>query len=156
MVNVYIEARVAIHLIDRKLDQIQSIAEEFPAELIWERPLPDLVSLGNLICHVAGSMRDWIENGLAQGSWERDRDHEFQRSDGMQKGELVTHFVETREHCGSFLTEIDEEAWSQRRVFRNSEYTVRDIVLQQAEHIAYHAGQAAFLRRLVANLEATK
>ena len=156
MPKPFIEARVALHLIDRKLEQIGYIAVEFPSNRIWERPLPDMVSLGNLICHVAGSMRDWFENGLAQGNWERDRQYEFARRDGMTKTELVQHLVEMRAGCDPFLIQIDESRWNESRYFRDSEYTIREIVFQQVEHVAYHAGQAAFLRRLVADLEGTK
>ena len=145
----------AIQLIDRKLDQIRRIADEFPKERLWDRPRPDMVSLGNLICHVAGSMRDWLENGLGQGDWKRDRPNEFQRENGLDRHALVSHLDETRDHCDSFLSTIDAATWNQTRAFRNKSFTVRQIVLQQMEHVAYHAGQAAFLRRIVADLEPT-
>ena len=152
MAETFLEAQIAIQLFDRKLDQIRRIANEFPADKIWIRPQPDMVSLGNLICHVAGSMRDWLENGLGQGAWQRDRQREFDRDSDLNREALIQHLDETRQHCDSFLAQIDATTWNQERPFRDSSYTVRVIVLQQLDHAAYHAGQAAFLRRIVGDL----
>ena len=155
MAETFIEAQVAIQFIDRRLNQVRSIVAEFPAENVWQRPLPNMVSIGNLICHVAGSMRDWFENGLGQGDWKRDRRQEFDRENGADAHSLLQHLDDTREHCETFLATIGEETWNETRRFRNKSYTVREIVLQQLEHVAYHAGQAAFLRRIVADLQPT-
>ena len=148
-----VEAEVALRFVDHNLDQIRSIVAEFPGERLWQRPQSNMVSLGNLVCHVAGSMRDWIENGLGQGDWRRDRQREFDRENGMEAEALIQHLDATRDHCATFLAAIDEQTWCQARTFRIKSYTVRDIVLHQLEHVAYHAGQAAFLRRIVAELD---
>ena len=153
MAEMFVEVQAVMQLFDRKLDQIRRIANEFPAERIWTRPQPDMVSLGNLICHVAGSMRDWLENGLGQGAWQRDRQREFIREGDLDRQALIQHLDDTRRHCDSFLAQIDAAAWDQSRPFRDKSFAVREIVLCQLEHAAYHAGQAAFLRRIVAELE---
>jgi len=155
MAETFIEAEAAMQLVDRRLEQLRSIAREFPSEKVWQRPDANMISLGNLICHVAGSMRDWFENGLGQGDWDRDRQHEFDRNGGMDAQALIEHLDDTRERCGRFLADIDEPTWNAPRAFRNKSFTVRDIMLHQVEHVAYHAGQAAFLRRIVAGLEPT-
>ena len=156
MPDDFADARIAIQLFDRKLDQLRQIANEFPPNKLWVRPKPDMVSLGNLTCHVAGSMRDWLENGLAQGTWQRDRPREFARDSDLDCTALVQHLDNERQHCDSFLTQIDATNWNESRPFRDTSYTVREIVLQQLEHAAYHAGQAAFLRRIVADLDPAK
>ncbi len=148
----FIESDVAVQFIDSRLDQLRHILDEFPNDKLWERPQDGMLSLGNLICHVAGSMRDWFENGLAQQTWTRDRQFEFDRNGGMNQSELTSHLDATRTHCNQFLSEISADNWDDSRVFRSKTYTVRDIILHQLEHISYHAGQAAFLRRIVGNL----
>ncbi len=149
------EAKTAIQFLDHKLDQLRRILEEFPEHKIWERPGPDMVSLGNLICHVAGSMRDWFENGLGQGHWNRDRQNEFDRSGDLTRAEILDELNETRQHCDSFLQEVNADNWNDERHFRNKSYLVREVLWHQVEHVAYHAGQAAFLRRIVADLPPT-
>jgi uncharacterized damage-inducible protein DinB len=151
----FIEAQVAVQVIDRTLDRLRQIVRQFPADKVWERPAPDTASLGNLVCHVAGSMRDWVENGIGEGSWERDRGYEFAREDGLEPTELIQHLDETRELCDRFFSAISQDTWTEQRTFRGKSHVVRDIALQQIGHVAYHVGQAALLRRVVADLEPT-
>jgi hypothetical protein len=44
------------------------------------------------------------------------------------------------------------ENWHDVRTFRDDSHTLHAILLRQLEHVNYHAGQAAFLRRIVADL----
>lgn len=150
------DCQAAIKLLDAKLDQLCRIAEEFPADCLWRRPSEGVVSLGNLLLHVTGSMRDWFENGLGQGNWSRDRDAEFACEGGLDAAQVIAQLRHTRAHCETFLAEVDGEQWESTRRFRDQEFTVREIVLHQLEHVAYHAGQAAFLRWLTAGLPLLK
>ena len=112
MRDCYIECQVALKLLDGKLAQLRSLVEQFPEDRIWQRPRPGIVSLGNLVCHVAGSMRDWIENGVAQRGWTRDRRNEFEREGGFDRDGLIKHLEETRAHCESLLAVLDQEQWA--------------------------------------------
>jgi uncharacterized damage-inducible protein DinB len=151
--NSCTECRAAVAAIDAKLQQLCRFLDEFPADRLWTRPRPGIASLGNLVCHVAGSMRDWFENGLGRGAWQRDRDAEFQRDGALSRQELTEHLWASRRHCQPFLDAIDEAALDSTRQFRGKTYTAREILLHQLDHVAYHAGQAAFLRWLVGGLE---
>ena len=153
MSEPFVECQTVLAMLDANLDQLRKIAEEFPEEKLWERPRPEIVSLGNLICHVAGSMRDWLENGMAGGDWERDRAAEFQREGSYTRQQVLEHLDKTRRRCQPLLDAIDAETWTAPRQFRGKSFTVREILLHQLVHTAYHAGQAAFLRWLVGGLE---
>ena len=146
------EAEAAIRFLDKQLDALHGVLDEFPDEAIWVRPGERVVSLGNLICHVAGSMRDWFENGLAGGEWVRDRQLEFDRDDGPDRAGLRALLEETRAGCEGFLAEVDAGNWEEARLFRGRVLPVREVLWHQVEHVAYHAGQAALLRRLTAGL----
>ena len=71
----------------------------------------------------------------------------------MAADELIQHLDDTRDRCEVFLATIDQQTWEATRTFREKSFSVRQIVLQQLEHVSYHAGQAAFLRRIVADLD---
>lgn len=152
MKSPFPEFEAAVRFLDKQLDAIRSVLEEFPEEAIWERPGEGVVSLGNLVCHVAGSMRDWFENGLARGNWIRERQLEFDRNDGPDRAGLHALLAETRTHCEGFLAGVTEENWEDDRQFRDRTLPVREVLWHQVEHVAYHAGQAALLRRLTGGL----
>ena len=149
------EATQILAVFDGRLDQLRSIVREFPADKLWRRPMPQVASLGNLIVHVGGSMRDWFENGLGQGSWQRDRDGEFELTGDCDGQQLIAQLDETRGHCQQFLAQVNADNWDDERRFRDKTWTVRTMLLRQLDHASYHAGQAAFLRRLVADLDPT-
>ncbi len=148
----FVECREAIALFDKHLQNLCELVESFPAEALWRRPRPGIVSLGALSRHVAGSMRDWFENGIAGGNWRRDRAAEFTEEAGPDALRLVEHVRQTRAAVDPILAEIDAVQWEARRSFRGQTFTVRQIVLHQLEHVAYHAGQASFLRWLVGGM----
>ena len=148
------ESEAAVRFLDNQLDAIRGVLDEFPEESIWIRPAGGVASLGNLVCHVAGSMRDWFENGLGRGEWNRDRQLEFDRDGGWDRSALHALLNETRAHCGSFLEEVDAGNWEATREFRGRTMPIREVLWHQVEHVAYHAGQAAMLRRVTAGLAA--
>ena len=152
MTEPFVEAQTAIRLFDARLDHFRRILAEFPEEKLWIRPKPDMVSLGNLACHLAGSMRDWFENGAAQGNWNRQRQYEFDRQGDLNRQQLLSHLDQTRQHCDQWLSSIDAQQWNQTVRFRDQDFSWCEILLRQVEHVAYHVGQAAFLRRIVADL----
>ena len=152
MPSPFHEFETAVRFLDKQLDAIRGVLEEFPEEAIWVRPGEGVVSLGNLVCHVAGSMRDWFENGLARGDWIRDRQLEFDRDDGPDRAGLHALLDETRAHCEGFLAGVTEGNWEDDRRFRDRTLPVREVMGHQVEHVASHAGQAALLRRLTGGL----
>lgn len=154
MSTSFSESETAIRFLDKQLDAIRAVLDEFPADAIWSRPSTGVVSLGNLVCHVAGSMRDWFENGLAAGDWVRDRQLEFDRDTGPDRAGLHAMLDETRTLCTAFLAEVCETNWEDDRQFRGRTLPVREVLWHQVEHVAYHAGQAALLRRLTGRLPA--
>ena len=154
MTNEFSEAETAVRFLDVQLDAIRGILDEFPDEAIWRRPGDGVVSLGNLVCHVAGSMREWFENGLAGRQWQRERQFEFDRDAGLDRAGLRSLLDDTRCDCEVFLAEVDRKNWNQERQFRGRPVSVRDVLWHQVEHVAYHAGQAALLRRLTGGLAA--
>lgn len=154
MGSQFAESAVAVEFLDTQLEKVRGVLEEFPEEKLWKRPAVGVVSLGNLVCHVAGSMREWFENGLGQGDWSRDRQFEFDRDGDLDKAALREHLDQTRIYCGKFLDAVNQENWEDERRFRDKPYSVREVLWHQVEHVAFHAGQAAFLRRMVADLPA--
>ena len=146
MNNDFSEAETAIRFLDTQLDAIRGVLDEFPDEAIWQRPADGVASLGNLVCHVAGSMREWFENGLAGGEWQRERQFEFDRDSGLDRDGLRALLDETRSDCGVFLAEVGQQNWNDERRFRDRPVSVRDVLWHQVEHVAYHAGQMGSLR----------
>ena len=137
-------------VMETDLDRFERIVGEFADEDVWKRPAPGMLSLGNLALHVCGSLHDWLGNGVLGRSSARDARDEKER-DHAAPEELMALFQEAR----SLLRAVRESAPDLGRIvhFRGKDRAVGYLILQEVEHVAYHLGQAAFLRRWVANLK---
>lgn len=140
----------ALAVIETDLDRLERIVGEFKEEDVWIRCAPGVMSLGNMVLHVCGSLHDWLGRGVLGRQLIRDRQAEIDQASGAPE-ELMGAFQEAR----SLLRDVRESSpdWARVVRFRDKERAVGYLILQQVEHVGYHLGQAALLRRLVANLK---
>ena len=61
------------HLRDDYLPRIVNALEILPEEDLWWRPHPDTTTVGNLLLHLEGNVRQWIVCGLGGAEDNRDR-----------------------------------------------------------------------------------
>jgi hypothetical protein len=50
--------------IGNALDRMRYCLDQLTDEQVWQRPAPDMNSIGNLLLHLAGNVRQWIISGL--------------------------------------------------------------------------------------------
>ena len=67
------------HLIDASLLKIDHCLGQLNDEQIWWRPGEGQNSIGNLLLHMCGNLRQWAIVPLTDGEDQRDRAAEFQR-----------------------------------------------------------------------------
>ncbi len=53
-----------IHLIEESVPRILKCLDLLSDEELWGRPNDEVVSLGNLVLHLCGNVRQWIISGL--------------------------------------------------------------------------------------------
>src|SRR5215471_14365820 len=78
-------------------------------EQIWWRANPASNSIGNLLLHLSGNVRQWIVVGLGGAVDERDRDAEFAQRDRIARDQLLTRLGETLREADQTLTNFDDE-----------------------------------------------
>ena len=70
--------------------KIRLSLEAMEEEAVWRRPHEDSNSVGNLMLHLAGNIRQWIVCGVGGAQSERNRAAEFASRGGYGKAELWT------------------------------------------------------------------
>src|SRR5262245_25661164 len=73
-------------------DYFVKIAEAIDAlddEQVWRRPNESSNSIGNLLLHLSGNVRQWIISGVGGAEDTRDRASEFAARGTAPKGELI-------------------------------------------------------------------
>ena len=65
------------HLIEESVPRILKCIDLLTDEELWHRHNDSVASLGNLILHLCGNVRQWIISGLGGAEDNRERQQEF-------------------------------------------------------------------------------
>src|SRR5438132_13723655 len=87
--------RSRAHLTQDYLPKIERSLELLTDEQIWWRANPQSNSIGNLLLHLSGNVRQWIVCGLGGAPDERDRDSEFAERNLIPRDELLARLKQT-------------------------------------------------------------
>jgi len=140
-------------LIGESLPRIAQCLNELTDEDIWLRPNEHVVSVGNLILHLCGNVRQWILSGLMGRDDRRDRDAEFATTGPIARADVLAQLESTRGEVDRALDEIDPEALNASRRVQGIDETGVSILVHVIEHFTYHTGQISLAVKLRKNMD---
>jgi uncharacterized damage-inducible protein DinB len=130
------------------LPKIRLSVEQLSEDDLWWRPNPASNSVGNLILHLAGNVRQWIVSGIGGAPDDRHRDEEFQADGGYSGPKLLAHLEKALEEVGVVLEGLDPEDLLETRTIQGIDTNVLDAVYHVVEHFSTHTGQIVYLTKL--------
>ena len=133
-------------LAEEYVPRIGRCVDQLDEAQIWQRPSPNCNSVGNLLLHLAGNVRQWIQGGLAGQTDQRDRPAEFAASGDGAPGTsdaLMAQLTETVAEACAIVDGLTAESLLEERGFQGGRYreTALGAVLHVLEHFSGHAGQ---------------
>jgi uncharacterized damage-inducible protein DinB len=139
-------------LLDDYFVKIAAAIDSLDNEQFWRRPNESSNSIGNLLLHLSGNLRQWVISGVGGAEDTRDRASEFAARGSVSKGELVELMKATLDAADAILAKIEDECAATnsdaplQRVCRPQAYevTVFDAIFHVVEHFSYHTGQIIF------------
>ena len=141
--------RAVHHLRDEFLPRIERAVARLDAEDVWWRPHETCTSVGNLLLHLEGNVRQWILGGLGGHPDERRRSAEFLAREGATPDELLTALRTTVEDACAVIADLPAEALLEKRpvqVF--DDVSGLAAVMHVVEHFSWHTGQIAWITKL--------
>lgn len=131
------------------LPRILSCLKELSLEQIWWRPNEASNSVGNLVLHLQGNLRQWIISGLAGEPDTRRRDEEFSRRGPTPRRELMRGLQSTVGEACRILHKLSPQDLT--RVHSTQKYRVTGLeaAFHVAEHFSHHAGQIILLTKML-------
>ncbi len=117
---------------------------------VWALPAGLPNSGGTLALHAAGNLRHFIGTVLGGGTFVRDRDAEFSRRN-VPRAELIDGLREAEKEVHETLTAIDAARFDESypQPVANRRINTGEFLAHLATHLAYHAGQLDYHRRVV-------
>lgn len=141
----------SLHYLHLNTPRIEKCLGELSEEEVWLRPNGASNSIGNLILHLCGNIRQYIISGLGQQPDTRTRSVEFSVTEGFSKAELLINLHKTLRVAETVIRAMKEESLVQVRGVQGYTLTGLAIILHVVEHYSYHTGQIAFWTKQLRN-----
>jgi uncharacterized damage-inducible protein DinB len=132
------------HHLPRILECLKLLSDED----IWWRAHSTSNSVGNLVLHLSGNVRQWIVSGVGGAPDRRERDKEFAESGPVPRRELVTRLRSTLVEAGRVLEVLRTNELNRVYSIQGFRVTGLEAVAHVVEHFAYHAGQIIFITKM--------
>jgi uncharacterized damage-inducible protein DinB len=135
-------------LIGDYLPKIEHCLEKLSDEQIWWRANEESNSIGNLILHLCGNVRQWIISGIGFQPDARDRDSEFAQRDLVPRAELLTLLRSTLAEVQATLERVDPSTLLESRKIQGNDVEILEAIFHVTEHFSMHAGQIIMLTKM--------
>jgi uncharacterized damage-inducible protein DinB len=138
----------AEHYWNEYLGKITAAVEPLAEEQVWWRPGEESNSIGNLLAHLDGNLRQWVLEGLGGEPVERHRDAEFAARGGATKAELLGRLGATVARCLAVVAGLTAAELERQRRIQKYDLDGYRALFHTVEHMSYHTGQIVLLAKL--------
>jgi uncharacterized damage-inducible protein DinB len=128
--------------------KLRVAVEALPADALWSRPNEQSNSVGNLLTHLAGNVRQWIVGGVGGAPNSRDRATEFAARTGPPAQELLDRLERVLDEADAVLAGLSASDLASTRTIQGRETTVLEAVYHVVEHFSLHLGQIILVAKL--------
>jgi uncharacterized damage-inducible protein DinB len=123
------------------LTKLKSAVAALPADALWWRPNDQSNSVGNLLLHLTGNIRQWIVNGVGGVPGSRDRDGEFSARGGQTAAVLMADLENVLAEVDHILSALTPDELLEGRTIQGRDLTVLEAIFHVVEHFSHHLGQ---------------
>lgn len=141
----------SIYRLDENTQKIKNCLDTLSEEEVWKTPNESANSIGNLILHLCGNIRQYAVSSLGGTSDLRERDKEFARETFIIKHELFQKLEQTAKEAIQTMDQLNDSDMIQKREVQGFHFSDIGVVLHVVEHYSYHTGQIALLTKLWKN-----
>jgi uncharacterized damage-inducible protein DinB len=129
------------------LPKIEKCLTGLSDQEIWWRANEESNSIGNLLLHLCGNVRQWIVSGLGGASDERLRQAEFDERSLISKTDLIAKLRATLTEVDEVLANFDSDKLLDSYRIQNCDVTALEAIFHVVEHFSMHTGQIILLTK---------
>ena len=147
-----IKEELVLRVCDEGIVRILKCINQLSEDDVWNSPNENIPSIGNLILHLNGNVRQWFLDGFCGLSFVRIRDEEFMArkshtiSDLSGVLESLKNDIEENTHLINYNLLLEKKMIQNH--FHVSGFSIISHVI---EHFSYHVGQISTLTKLLIN-----
>jgi uncharacterized damage-inducible protein DinB len=135
------------YVIEEYPTKIRACLELLQDEDLWWRPNDQSNSIGNLLLHLAGNIRQWIVSGVGGAPDARKRQAEFDERGPLAREEVLRRFDAALTDADAVLTGLTVASLEEGRSIQGRHTTVLHAIYHVVEHFSMHTGQIIHLTK---------
>lgn len=127
--------------------KIEHCLEQLDDTQVWWRPSEEMNSIGNLLLHLAGNLRQWIVAGVGTAEDVRRRQEEFDHRDPLPKMEVYGKLAVVLDEAEQTLTNLSASDWLLRKRVQGHDVTKLGAMMHSLTHFQGHVQEIICLTR---------
>ncbi|MGD0681089.1 MAG: DUF1572 family protein [Terracidiphilus sp.] len=132
-------------LVQQYWPRLKSCVESLTEEQLWWRPNEACNSIGNLLLHLNGNMRQWLVDSFNKQADHRNRPAEFNQRESISAATLFDQLGATIQQAGEVLARLTSADLVATYDIQGYKVSGLDAVYQVVEHFAMHYGQVLYI-----------
>lgn len=133
--------------LDKALSRLTHCVGQLSDEQLWHRPQPGLNSIGNLILHLSGNLRQWVVAGLGGAADVRDRPAEFAHRGPIPAAELLNQLTAVVVLAQEVLRQMTPAEWLRVRCIQTYDVTGLGALFDSVPHFRGHVQEIVGMTR---------
>lgn len=127
--------------------KIAQCVDLLPHDALWQRTDPASNSIGNLLVHLEGNVRQWIVSSVGGATDSRHRASEFAATGGADASQLFARLRSTLDAADAVIAALSPADLGTPRHIQGRDVSVFDAVYHVVEHFSLHTGQIILLTK---------
>jgi uncharacterized damage-inducible protein DinB len=134
-------------LVEEYWTRLRGCVEQLTDEQVWWRPNEASNSIGNLLLHLNGNVRQWLVGSFGKDEDTRNRPAEFQAHGSLPASMLVEQLGTTMHQASEVLSRLTEG--DLLTTFEIQGYKVNGLqaIYHVVEHFGMHYGQVVYITK---------
>jgi uncharacterized damage-inducible protein DinB len=132
-------------LLEQYWPRLRACVESLTDEQIWWRPNEASNSIGNLLLHLNGNVRQWLVGSFNRQEDGRNRSAEFAAEGELSASALLERLGATMQQASAVLARLTEADLLAPYEIQGYHVHGLDAVYQVVEHFALHYGQIVYI-----------
>ena len=136
-------------LVNQYWPRLRTCVESLTDEQIWWRPNASSNSIGNLVLHLNGNVRQWLVDSFSKNEDKRDRPAEFAATGEISGADLLEKLRWTIFEGEQTINRLSEADLLAQYEIQGYHVYGLEAVYQVIEHFGLHYGQIAYITKML-------
>jgi hypothetical protein len=134
-------------LLEQYWPRLRGCVESLTEEQVWWRPNAACNSVGNLMLHLNGNVRQWLVTSFNRSEDLRNRPAEFNETGSIPVSALLDRLGGTMQEAAAVLSRLTQTDLLARYEIQGYNVSGLDAVYQVVEHFGMHYGQILYITK---------